>query len=250
MKILEVINTKYSISDTEQPWTDGEEIPDKKVGHGSVSFAVDPDDAEQSQDQVIVKRSRSPITTKQLNRDGKYRWFEEIQPLIKEGNPYVPRVYEVKLNKVNRPGYKDQHYLPQYKVERLIDPMSVFLTSASGMGIKRSMGLEVIYHMAGQISDFLVKKLEEYVEENQESVSSYLGKYNVWKMLLEYIKDYIIEGNMYDGVDPEFVKVAIILKNLIKERPGILDFGINNGSNFLIRTGIGGPRLVVYDPII
>lgn len=250
MKIAEVIDTKYSISDKEQPWIDGEEVPDKKIGQGSVSFAVDPDDAEQGQDQVIVKRLRSPLTTKQLKRDGKHRWFEAIQPLIKEGNPYVPRVYEIKLNKVNKPGENEQYYTPHYRVERLINPMSVFITTHSDVGGKRSMDLDVIYKMASQISEFLAKKLEEYVEENPKEINNFFGHYTAWKMLLEYIKDYIVEGEMYEGVDPEFVKVAILLKQLLKERHTALDFGINNGSNFLIRTGIGGPRIVVYDPII
>jgi hypothetical protein len=246
MLITEIIDTKFKTSGPEK-WTDGNEVPDarNRVGAGVTSFAVDGGD-EQSQGEVKVKRILSPLTKKQLERDAKYTWFKAIQPLLKDGNPYVPRVYDVDITAYEKPGSKQEYFSPTYKVERLVNSMDIFSISA-GSGGRRSLDYDSILSMAKIISPSLEKKMLQYDKVNIRDTGYRATKIQNWNMLVYMIRDYMIIENMFNDVDPQFMKVIDLIKSLTNTRQWNLDF---HPGNCLIRLGVGGPRLVVYDPIV
>ena len=246
MLITEIIDTKFKTSGPEK-WTDGNDVPPARdrVGAGKTSFAVDVGD-EQSQGEVEVKRILSPLTKEQLGRDAKYTWFRAIQPLLRDGNPYVPRVYDIDIKSYEKKGTKQEYFSPTYRVERLVNPKNVFLLS-SGSGGSRSLDYDSIFSMAKMISPTLLKKMLKYDKANIRDTGYRGTQIQYWNELVIMIRDYLIIETMFNDVDPQFMEVIDLIKSLTNTRQWNLDF---HSDNCLIRLGVGGPRLVVYDPIV
>ena len=114
MKILEIISPSIIDKNTKQKFNfrNANDYYEKYFTQGedehSGSYARGEEDERDP--HMFNKKSYFPSN---LDKDAYYQYIKKIGPYI-SGNPYLPRVYIIKLIK-----HKDGHIKPEYKMEKL-----------------------------------------------------------------------------------------------------------------------------------
>ena len=200
-------------SDTINTWP-----PDPTAGYYSQGY--------QTQDPFLYgKKAHMPTN---LNDDPYYQYVNAIKPLM-DSNPYVPRVYVVKL-------YRDQqgYIKPDYTMEKLVKGQTLPKKLIYGMGVR----------MFGS---------EDWFNINDRMTIGYLDNTDLWKRLAKVI-DMSIEtypANSFSNLsfknfDPNLLQLIALIKRLIIRVPNTeSDVHANN---IMVRMGTT-PQVVLSDPI-
>jgi hypothetical protein len=180
----------------------------------------------QTQDPFLYgKKAHVPTN---LNDDPYYQYVNAIKPLM-DSNPYVPRVYVVKL-------YRDQqgYIKPDYTMEKLVKGHTLPKELIYGMGVR----------MFGS---------EDWFNINDRMTIRYLDNTDLWKRLAKVI-DMSIEtypANSFSNLsfknfDPNLLQLIALIKRLIIRVPHTeSDVHANN---IMVRMGTT-PQVVLSDPI-
>lgn len=225
MRIDEIIQSKEKTSDVPQKW-DLEQLKqdqlaaqDKKnAGWSSQGYTVD--------DPFLYgKRSHMPAN---LSNDGFYQFIQAVKPIM-DSNPYVPRVYSIKLLR-DRAG----NVRPDYRMEKLVHGQTINKKTIHAMGLRafgddnwwRTIGANMHYEDLDNID--LWRKLVKLVEF---SIHSYPKQFPTTSIEL--------------NLDPLLMEVIKIVKMAIIRNNFRLDLHINN---VMVRPG-PIPQFVISDPL-
>jgi len=225
MRIDEIIQSKEKTSDVPQNWNLEQLKRDqlaaqnkKNAGWSSQGYTVD--------DPFLYgKRSHMPTN---LSDDGFYQFIQAIKPIM-DSNPYVPRVYSIKLLR-DRAG----NVRPDYRMEKLVHGQTLNKKIIYAMGVKtfgnenwwQATGLNAPYEDLDNID--LWKKLVKLVEL---SIHAYPKR----------IPMTTVELNL----DPLLIELGKILKMTTIRNNVEIDLHMNN---IMVRMGTI-PQLVLSDPL-
>lgn len=242
MKIFEIINTKLNRTPENPTWYDDED-KSKVMGSGAFSYVTKSDD-DQDVGQVDVKSGwRVGYTMDELKRDAKFIWIMHTLKLAKEGNPYVPKVYDINLK--NYRTYKDMNgndikkYRPEYKMKQYfrVDGTKVH-SDTKGWNYSK-IDSDGILSMARDISESLYRHVFETMPYSKNPGA-------VWEMLIYGVRTGIIEKEIFKDVNKNFLEVSRLITKLALKYN--FNFDLHN-NNFMIDTTPSGLKLVVIDPL-
>ena len=155
-----------------------------------------------------------------LKSDPYYQWISAVKKLA-GSNPYLPRVYDIKLETDSTGAVK-----PHYTIEKLIDGTTLDkeLTSSKD-------------------------GLDEYNTANHIAIQIGGEKYSWisnWHWLIKTLR-VDLNKNLQKFVDPQFVEAFQLVKTVTDSNPNF-HYDLHPG-NFMIRLTSVGPQLVITDPI-
>lgn len=227
MRIDEIITPQEKVTQTPKTWAMSDlrqlrsaALNTKTSGYFSKGFETD-------DPFMYGKQAHMPSN---LLYDGYYQYVQAIKPIM-DSNPYVPRVYSIKLQR-DQQGY----VRPIYKMEKLVPGTSMNKHVLNAMGV-RMFGTEEWY-----------KALYRYATiENLDS-------YELWKYTAEIISNGI---NAYPGkpqllsepsiqFDDELLQAIKLIKMIIIKNDNI-ELDLHSG-NIMVRPG-PIPQLVITDPL-
>lgn len=185
----------------------------------------------------------SPVASDRYKDDAKVVWIRAMERLMKQGNPYVPRVYEMSTDR-----YRDADgklkVVPKFSMERLFKISDLNKTSYTSrtddeVFYKNFMG------MVGQVSNALRISFEDSFRQSD------YNPYNLWQAFVEHLAIIIKGGDesTYYDLDPKFMDVVKVLRR-VKEKAGLYrGFDLHTG-NFMVRASQYGWNVVVTDPFV
>jgi hypothetical protein len=160
--------------------------------------------------------------------DGYYQYVQAIKPIM-DSNPYVPRVYSIKLQR-DQQGY----VRPIYKMEKLVPGNSLNKKILYGIGVR----------LFGNEEWFKAISSEEFEE---------LESYDLWKYTAQIISNGI---QAYPGkpkmlsvpiqFDEQLLEVMKLIKMITIKNDNI-ELDLHSG-NIMVRPG-PIPQLVITDPL-
>lgn len=236
MKIFEIVNIKRKMSEP-QDWEPGDfNVPDADdvAGYGSFTYAQKSKD-DQDIGQVKLKSREDPKVAYDVENDPKYVWYNEVEKLVKSGNPFVPVVYDINVTHYTRFGR--DYYKPEYKMKRYhsIDELvNIKNKNVNNSRISTDAILSIADSISSNMYNFLNKKF------------SGSDAQTVFNAMIAIIERKIIYRTSLTDVNPQFLEVVKLIRNLKKRYPNfILDI---KEDNFLIDITSTGLKLVVTDP--
>jgi hypothetical protein len=229
MRIDEIISTKEKNIEIPQTWdlaamrsqrSDAINAwpPNPEAGYYSQGY--------QTKDPFLYgKKAHVPTN---LDYDPYYQYVKAIEPIM-DSNPYVPRVYDVKL-------YRDQqgYIKPDYTMEKLVDGETLPKKLIYSMGVR----------MFGS---------DDWFNINDRMTIRYLDNTDLWKRLAKIINMSIetypansFSNLSFKNFDPNLLQLIALIKRLIIRVPHTeSDVHANN---IMVRMG-KTPQLVLTDPI-
>lgn len=169
-----------------------------------------------------------------LRQDGFYQYAQAIKPIM-DSNPYVPRIYGIKLMK-DRSG----QIRPDYRMEKLVHGQTLNSGILHAVGA-RTLGSEEWHKCYAQrLVNIGIKYLEE------------MDNIDVWRHLCYIVREIIQawprvpQTEVPLDIDPALTQVAKLIKMAeIKNHAIKLDLHANN---IMVRPG-SAPHLVISDPL-
>jgi hypothetical protein len=159
----------------------------------------------------------------ELEQDGFYQYTQLIKPIM-DSNPYVPRIYSIKLIKD-----KNGRIRPDYRMEKLVHGQTLSKEIIHAMGT-RTLGTEEWYKYEYDETDAL----------------------DLWRELCKSITLVIsawprkLISNISLEIDPLLIQVAKLIKMAeIKNKYLEIDLHQNN---YMVRPGTV-PHIVISDPL-
>jgi hypothetical protein len=229
MRIDEIISTKEKNIEIPQTWdlaamrsqrSDAINAwpPNPEAGYYSQGY--------QTKDPFLYgKKAHVPTN---LDYDPYYQYVKAIEPIM-DSNPYVPRVYDVKL-------YRDQqgYIKPDYTMEKLVDGETLPKKLIYSMGVR----------MFGS---------DDWFNINDRMTIRYLDNTDLWKRLAKIINMSIetypansFSNLSFKNFDPNLLQLIALIKRLIIRVPHTeSDVHANN---IMVRMGTT-PQVVLSDPI-
>ncbi len=200
--------------------------------------------AKEKPDGEVEVGARDSITSKKYKADSKVVWIRAIERLMKRGNPYVPRVYEMSTDRYRFDGYDTLWVVPKFSMERLFKISDLIKTSYTSrtddeVFYKNFMG------MVGQVSNALRISFEDGFSQND------YDPYELWQAFVTHLSNIIqgVDESTYYDLDPKFMDVVKVLRRL-KEKPSKNKVFDLHGGNFMIRASQYGWNVVVTDPFV
>jgi hypothetical protein len=161
--------------------------------------------------------------------DGYYQYVQAIKPIM-DSNPYVPRVYSIKLQR-DQQGY----VRPIYKMEKLVPGNSLNKKILYGIGV-RLFGNEEWFKAYNSNEEF--EELESYdlwkytAEIISNGIQAYPGKPKMLSVPIQY--------------DEQLLEVIKLIKMITIKNDNI-ELDLHSG-NIMVRPG-PIPQLVITDPL-
>jgi hypothetical protein len=229
MRIDEIISTKEKNIEIPQTWdlaamrsqrSDAINAwpPNPEAGYYSQGY--------QTKDPFLYgKKAHVPTN---LDYDPYYQYVKAIEPIM-DSNPYVPRVYDVKL-------YRDQqgYIKPDYTMEKLVDGETLPKKLIYSMGVR----------MFGS---------DDWFNINDRMTIRYLDNTDLWKRLAKIINMSIetypansFSNLSFKNFDPNLLQLIVLIKRLIIRIPNTEND--THAKNIMVRMG-KTPQLVLTDPI-
>jgi hypothetical protein len=243
MRIDEIISTKEKNIEIPQTW-DLEAMkakrsdainawpPNPEAGYYSQGY--------QTKDPFLYgKKAHVPTN---LDYDPYYQYVKAIEPIM-DSNPYVPRVYVVKL-------YRDQqgYIKPDYTMEKLVKGQTLPKKLIYGMGV-RMFGSENWFDihdkmMAGFVDPVMMSTSMKYEDLDSTDLWKKLAK--VIDMSIETYPANSFSNLSFKNFDPNLLQLIALIKRLIIRVPHTeSDVHANN---IMVRMGTT-PQVVLSDPI-
>jgi hypothetical protein len=231
MRIDEIISTKEKNIEIPQTW-DLEAMkakrsdainawpPNPEAGYYSQGY--------QTKDPFLYgKKAHVPTN---LDYDPYYQYVKAIEPIM-DSNPYVPRVYDVKL-------YRDQqgYIKPDYTMEKLVDGETLPKKLIYSMGVR----------MFGSDDWFKIhdRKIINYEDFDNTDLWKRLAK--IINMSIETYPANSFSNLSFKNFDPNLLQLIALIKRLIIRIPNTeIDVHMKN---IMVRMG-KTPQLVLTDPI-
>ena len=224
----------------------------RMVGEGSIprkriSDPIDPDDSESIGSgafyNVVDKPEgdvsvRSSYDVKKVRDDAKVVWIRAIERLLKRGNPYVPRVYEIAINRYSERGKTVTK--PQFRMERLWarDGLSDDFYDYSDDPIL----LDTFLGMVGGVSQNMREEMERNIRDRYKMA-------DLWSTFVGNLRNVIRNGDIiYGDVDPRFMEVAALINKIVTKNE--FRWYDLKESNFMVRKSPYGWVVVVTDPFV
>ena len=225
MRIDEIITPQEKVTQTPKTWAMSDlrqlrsaALNTKTSGYFSKGFETD-------DPFMYGKQAHMPSN---LLYDGYYQYVQAIKPIM-DSNPYVPRVYSIKLQR-DQQGY----VRPIYKMEKLVPGNSLNKKILYGIGVR----------LFGNEEWFKAISSEEFEE---------LESYDLWKYTAEIISNGI---QAYPGkpkmlsvpiqFDEQLLEVMKLIKMITIKNDNI-ELDLHSG-NIMVRPG-PIPQLVITDPL-
>jgi hypothetical protein len=226
MRINEIITPQEKVTQTPKSWAMSDlrqlrsaALNTKTSGYFSKGFETD-------DPFMYGKQAHMPSN---LLYDGYYQYVQAIKPIM-DSNPYVPRVYSIKLQR-DQQGY----VRPIYKMEKLVPGNSLNKKILYGIGVR----------LFGNEEWFKAYNSNEEFEE--------LESYDLWKYTAEIISNGI---QAYPGkpkmlsvsiqFDEQLLEVMKLIKMITIKNDNI-ELDLHSG-NIMVRPG-PIPQLVITDPL-
>lgn len=164
-----------------------------------------------------------------LQMDGFYQYVQAIKPIM-DSNPYVPRIYSIKLMKD-----RNEQIRPDYRMEKLVHGQTLNKEIIYAIGV-RTLGNEE-WHKCYLMG---LKYLEE------------MDNIDVWKYLCYIVREIVNAWPLVPQtrvpleIDPALTQVSKLIKMILIKTPSTnIDLHANN---FMVRPG-SVPHLVISDPL-
>lgn len=228
MRIDEIITPQEKVTQTPKTWAMSDlrqlrsaALNTKTSGYFSKGFETD-------DPFMYGKQAHMPSN---LLYDGYYQYVQAIKPIM-DSNPYVPRIYSIKLQR-DQQGY----VRPIYKMEKLVPGNSLNKKILYGIGVR----------LFGNEEWFKAYNSNEEFEE--------LESYDLWKYTAEIISNGI---QAYPGkpkmlskfvpiqFDEQLSEVMKLIKMITIKNDNI-ELDLHSG-NIMVRPGTI-PQLVITDPL-
>lgn len=228
MRIDEIITPQEKVTQTPKTWAMSDlrqlrsaALNTKTSGYFSKGFETD-------DPFMYGKQAHMPSN---LLYDGYYQYVQAIKPIM-DSNPYVPRIYSIKLQR-DQQGY----VRPIYKMEKLVPGNSLNKKILYGIGV-RLFGNEEWFKAYNSNEEF--EELESYdlwkytAEIISNGIQAYPGKP---KMLSKFVPI------QYDEQLSEVMKLI----KMITIKNDNIELDLHSG-NIMVRPG-PIPQLVITDPL-
>jgi hypothetical protein len=226
MRIDEIITPQEKVTQTPKSWAMSDlrqqrsaALNTKTSGYFSKGFETD-------DPFMYGKQAHMPSN---LLYDGYYQYVQAIKPIM-DSNPYVPRVYSIKLQR-DQQGY----VRPIYKMEKLVPGNSLNKKILYGIGV-RLFGNEEWFKAYNSNEEF--EALESYdlwkytAQIISNGIQAYPGKPKMLSVPIQY--------------DEQLLEVIKLIKMITIKNDNI-ELDLHSG-NIMVRPG-PIPQLVITDPL-
>jgi hypothetical protein len=226
MRIDEIITPQEKVTQTPKTWAMSDLRQQRSAALNTNTSGYFSKGFETDDPFMYGKQAHMPSN---LLYDGYYQYVQAIKPIM-DSNPYVPRVYSIKLQR-DQQGY----VRPIYKMEKLVPGNSLNKKILYGIGVR----------LFGNEEWFKAYNSNEEFEE--------LESYDLWKYTAQIISDGI---SAYPGkpklfsvpvqFDEQLSEVIKLIK-MITIKNDDIELDLHSG-NIMVRPG-PIPQLVITDPL-